>query len=38
MYFLEQGNIDDDTTFITIFLVSFNLWQGMGVLRSRQTV
>ena len=38
MYFLEQGNIDDDTTFITICLVSFNLWQGMGVLRSSQTV
>ena len=25
MYFLEQGNVDDDATFITIFLVSFNL-------------
>ena len=24
MYFSEQGNVDDDTTFITIFLVSFN--------------
>ena len=22
---LEQGNVDDDATFITIFLVSFNL-------------
>ena len=25
MYFSEQGNVDDDTTLITIFLVSFNL-------------
>ena len=25
MYFLEQDNVDDDATFITIFLVSFNL-------------
>ena len=25
MYFSEQGNVDDDATFITIFLVSFNL-------------
>ena len=25
MYFLEQGNVDDGATFITIFLVSFNL-------------
>ena len=25
MYFLEQGNVDDDASFITIFLVSFNL-------------
>ena len=25
MYFLEQGNVDDDATFIAIFLVSFNL-------------
>jgi len=24
MYFSEQGNVDDDVTFITIFLVSFN--------------
>ena len=24
-YFLEQGNVDDEATFITIFLVSFNL-------------
>ena len=24
-YFSEQGNVDDDATFITIFLVSFNL-------------
>ena len=23
-YFSEQGNVDDDATFITIFLVSFN--------------
>ena len=25
MYFSEQGNVDDDATVITIFLVSFNL-------------
>ena len=25
MYFLEQGNVDDDATFLKIFLVSFNL-------------
>ena len=25
MYFSEQGNVDDDATFITTFLVSFNL-------------
>ena len=25
MYFSEQGNVDDDATFITIFLVSFYL-------------
>ena len=25
MYFSEQGNVDDDTTLITIFLFSFNL-------------
>ena len=25
MYFSEQGNVDDDATLITIFLVSFNL-------------
>ena len=25
MYFWEQGNVDDDATLITIFLVSFNL-------------
>ena len=25
MYFSEQGNVDDDATFTTIFLVSFNL-------------
>ena len=25
MYFSEQGNVDDDGTFITIFFVSFNL-------------
>ena len=25
MYFSEQGNVDDDATFIMIFLVSFNL-------------
>ena len=27
MYFLEQGNVDDDATFMTIFLlsISFNL-------------
>ena len=25
MYFPEQGNVDDDATLITIFLVSFNL-------------
>ena len=25
MYFSEQGNVDDDATFITRFLVSFNL-------------
>ena len=25
MYFSEQGNVDDDATFITVFLVSFNL-------------
>ena len=25
MYFLEQDNVDDDATFITIFLVSFIL-------------
>ena len=25
MYFLEQGNVDDDATLITIVLVSFNL-------------
>ena len=25
VYFSEQGNVDDDATFITIFLVSFNL-------------
>ena len=25
MYFSEQGNVDDDATFITIFLVSFTL-------------
>ena len=25
MYFSEQGNVDYDATFITIFLVSFNL-------------
>ena len=25
MYFSEQGNVDDDATFITKFLVSFNL-------------
>ena len=25
MYFSEQGNVDDDATFITILLVSFNL-------------
>ena len=24
-YFSEQGNVDDDATFMTIFLVSFNL-------------
>ena len=25
MYFSEHGNVDDDATLITIFLVSFNL-------------
>ena len=25
MYFSEQGNVDDDATLITIFLVAFNL-------------
>ena len=25
MYFSDQGNVDDDATFITTFLVSFNL-------------
>ena len=25
MYFSEQGDVDDDATLITIFLVSFNL-------------
>ena len=25
MYFSEQGNVDNDATLITIFLVSFNL-------------
>ena len=25
MYFSEQGNVDDDATFLKIFLVSFNL-------------
>ena len=25
MYFSEKGNVDDDATLITIFLVSFNL-------------
>ena len=25
MYLSEQGNVDDDATLITIFLVSFNL-------------
>ena len=25
MYFSEQGDVDDDATFITTFLVSFNL-------------
>ena len=25
MYFSEQGNVDDDATLITIFLVSFTL-------------
>ena len=25
MYFSDQGNVDDDATLITIFLVSFNL-------------
>ena len=25
MYFLEQGNVDDDATFLKISLVSFNL-------------
>ena len=25
MYFSEHGNVDDDATFITILLVSFNL-------------
>ena len=25
MYFSEQGNVDDDATFIRILLVSFNL-------------
>ena len=25
MYFSEQGNVDDDVTLTTIFLVSFNL-------------
>ena len=25
MYFSEQGNVDDDATFITTLLVSFNL-------------
>ena len=25
MYFSEQGNVDDDGTFVTIFFVSFNL-------------
>ena len=29
MYFSEQGNVDDDATLITIFLVSFNLQCGL---------
>ena len=28
MYFSEQGNVDDDATLITIFLVAFNLQQS----------
>ena len=32
-YFSEQGNVDDDATFITIFLVSFNL-QSCCVMQS----
>ena len=33
MYFSEQGNVDDDATFITIFLVSFNL-QSCSLMQS----
>ena len=29
MYFSEQGNVDDDATLITIFLVSFNLQSSL---------
>ena len=33
-YFSEQGNVDDDATFVTIFLVSFNCLAASCSLRS----
>ena len=34
MYFSEQGNVDDDATFITIFLVSFNVQSQCCLMQS----
>ena len=34
MYFSEKGNVDDDATLITIFLVSFNLQSAICSLQS----
>ena len=37
MYFSEQGNVDDDATLITIFLVSFNLQSAVCSLQMSYT-
>ena len=34
MYFLEQGNVDDDATLIMIFLVSFKDLQSYCLMQS----
>ena len=38
MYFSEQGNVDDDATPITIFLVSFNLQSAVCSLQSANVI